>query len=500
MKLTKIFFSILLCLAALQAKAVPENSDNPNEADRPTEATAFEQMRHQLNEGSLPIVNLRVDIDKVSKPLYTEAVIEIADPLMRTNLKDTLTTFRCKVKYRGSSSLQYEKKSFGVKLLNEKGKSLDANIMGIRKDDAWILDAMAPDRTRMRNRLNFDIWNAMSMTPYATDYDRRNGTKGTYVELFINGAYHGLYCLSDKVNRKLLGIKKAKEEDGDVSINGVMYKAEQWSSATMLNGYDDEDMTAPIWNQWELDYPDDYPCPETYAPLKAFIDYCAHSTDDDFAAGINKHLYLRNVVDYQVFWLSQGLTDNHMKNSFLSIVNIKKGQRVMITPWDLDCSLGGLYNGNYYNYPSEMGYLLSVGLYRRLWNGNINAYQSVVADRWRELYATTLSEEAFNHRVDNYAQALVLSGAWQREYEKWNDNPVPLQEDLNEETAYIKQWYSTNCQHLADEVFRDIESGIASVPFHEPDTDSAHAFNLMGQKVNNTYKGIVVYKGKKVKR
>ena len=52
---------------------------------------------------------------------------------------------------------------------------------------------MAIDRVRMRNRLNFDVWNAMSKTPYATDYDQRNGTQGVFVELFINGQYHGLY-------------------------------------------------------------------------------------------------------------------------------------------------------------------------------------------------------------------------------------------------------------------------------------------------------------------
>ena len=70
---------------------------------------------------------------------------------------------------------------------------------------------MAVDRLRMRNRLNFDIWNAMSGTPYETDNDNRNGTNGFFVELFINGEYHGLYCMTDKVNRKLLGVKKTDE-------------------------------------------------------------------------------------------------------------------------------------------------------------------------------------------------------------------------------------------------------------------------------------------------
>lgn len=174
------------------------------------QVATFEEMKAQLSDKSLPIINITVEIDKVSKPEYTNADIEIADPERRTDPENVCTRYQCKVKYRGSSSMQYEKKSFNVKLLNDKGKSLDANLFGIRKDDAWILDAMAMDRLRMRNRVNFDIWNEMSATPYSTDYERRNGTKGLFVELFINGKYHGLYCFSDKVNRKLLKIKKAE--------------------------------------------------------------------------------------------------------------------------------------------------------------------------------------------------------------------------------------------------------------------------------------------------
>lgn len=100
------------------------------------QVATFEEMKARLNDKSLPIVNLTVEIDKVSKPEYTSADIEIADPERRTDPENVCTTFRCKVKYRGASSLQYEKKSFNVKLLNDKGKSLDANLFGIRKDDA----------------------------------------------------------------------------------------------------------------------------------------------------------------------------------------------------------------------------------------------------------------------------------------------------------------------------------------------------------------------------
>lgn len=465
------------------------------------QVASFEVMKSQLDDKSLPLVNLTVAIDKVSKPEYTDAVLELADPQMRTDGQHVSTIFNCKVKYRGSSSLKYEKKSFAVKLLDDKGKSLDADMFGIRKDDAWILDAMAIDRLRMRNRMNFDVWNSMSMTPYATDYGKRNGTEGLFVELFINGEYHGLYCFSDKVNRKLLGIKKVETDDEDNPvIRGVMYKASQWSDATKLIGYQEESMYGASWNQWELDYPDDYPCPDAYQPLQDFIDYVVGSSEGEFAAGIDNRFYWQNFIDYHVFMLAVGLTDNHMKNTFLSIVNTKKGRCVMMTPWDLDCSLGGTWTGAHLWSPADNEEILSVGLYDRLWNNDVNGYKAAVAGRWQELRTNVLSEEAFNERQDAYADSFIESGAWQREYDRWNGNPVELQRDFTQEVEYVKDWYRRNCDHIDHVIFKGIVDGIAS-PTVAADPGRATAeYDLSGRRVGDAYRGIVISGGKKFLR
>lgn len=101
----------------------------------------YTELLDNLSDKSLPLINITVDIEKVTKPEYTPATIEIADPLMRTDGENVVTKFNAKVKYRGNSSLRYDKKSFNVKLINEKGKSFDVNILGLRLTDAWILDA-----------------------------------------------------------------------------------------------------------------------------------------------------------------------------------------------------------------------------------------------------------------------------------------------------------------------------------------------------------------------
>lgn len=113
--------AIALCISCIAANA---------------QVATFEEMKAQLNDKSLPLINMTVEIDKVSKPEYTNATIEVVDPLKRIDSENAVTTLQCKVKYRGNTALQFDKKSFGIKLLNEKGKSLDANMFGIREDDA----------------------------------------------------------------------------------------------------------------------------------------------------------------------------------------------------------------------------------------------------------------------------------------------------------------------------------------------------------------------------
>lgn len=40
----------------------------------------------------------------------------------------------------------------------------------MRSDNNWILDAMAVDRARMRNRVSTDLWLAFSTKPYHAAY------------------------------------------------------------------------------------------------------------------------------------------------------------------------------------------------------------------------------------------------------------------------------------------------------------------------------------------
>lgn len=175
---------------------------------------------------SLPILT----IDKQDNSLFNldtpvPTQFSVYDPYARTESLTFFSSF-ANVSLRGATASLMAKKSYKVKLADkDTNEDVDANLFGIRKSENWILDAAAIDYSRIRNRVCTDIWNRMSTL---RDEDMlRNGTQGLYCELMIDGEYQGIYCLTDNINRSLLGLKKVKNDEENpqnAQVRGILYK------------------------------------------------------------------------------------------------------------------------------------------------------------------------------------------------------------------------------------------------------------------------------------
>ena len=172
----------------------------------------------------------------------------------------------------------------------------------------------------------------------------------------------------------------------------------------------------------------------------------ANTSTDNLKQHYQEHLYHDNVVDYALLLMAHNILDNNMKNLHISCVNVNEHETFLFTPWDLDCSLGGYWNGSHYDYTTNPSILTCNRLYTKILIGNVEDFCGSLKKRWMELSAGILSTERFNSRLDAYAQAFKESGAWERERNKWNNNPVPL--DLEEELAYVKDWYVSNIAQM----------------------------------------------------
>ena len=428
--------------------------------------------------------------------------------MVLTDADGSVTVLPAKFKSRGATAKQYSMKpSFNMKLRDADGTEIDSTLCGLRSASSWILDAMAIDRIGMRNRVAFDIWNEFSRLPYDTQFDSRNGTVGQFVEVYINDTYKGIYCLTDRINRKLLDLKKPQVTEGDsaaVVIRGVLYKHGTNSVGDQNTaGTYSPDSTALViryHDAWELTEPEDYAGMAAWQPL-----YELYENKDSFEY-VRDHFYMDNLAEYQVFIAALSIGDNWgNKNAYISARNIQADgnkRRFVYTPWDLDTSLGGKYNGSNYggtysNWKvSDVMKASSKPIPFSVCNRQ-NEFKDLLREKWIQGRLGALSVESVSQKLYAYRDLFISTGAWQRACDYWNSQhyrPCYVS-DLTTEIDYIVEWYKKRHAEM-DEYFGIDPLGIEQVC---PPTQPARSavYNLQGMKVTKPTRGLYIQNGTK---
>lgn len=430
----------------------------------------IEVRRGNIIIASTPVIFTSLPILNINHEGKIEAYMDYVwgDMALTSPDEPGTVAMSAKFKTRGASAMQYKKKSLNMKLRErpavegEEEIETDANLLGIRSGSSWILDAMAADRVDMRNRVCFDLWNDFSKLPYETDFDGRNGTKGRFVEVWIKGKYNGIYCLTDRINRKLLDLKKptVDYETGSVTVKGVLYKGNKWGYTSFrkssLDDYIEkfgDTRNTVNFCEWELSEPEDYPCDSAWLPLyNLYTDFEGNLATPEFYEKMNNKFFLQNVADIHLFILAMALGDNGNKNLFYSVQNMTKEgdkSKFVISPWDMDASLGGNYDGSFYNGEYENPVIQNMKIskegnpFKALWE-NSEDYRMMLASRWARVRDNVLSPMAVASKMRKYAELFTESGAWEREYKKWNSDrwyDNQLVPDVKNEVEQIISWY-----------------------------------------------------------
>lgn len=93
------------------------------------------------------------------------------------------------IEIRGRSSQAFPKKSYGLELRGVDGRDSSAALLGLPPDDDWVLHGPYADRALLRNALSY-------ATARATG---RYAPRTRYCHLEIDGAYQGVYLLTERV-------------------------------------------------------------------------------------------------------------------------------------------------------------------------------------------------------------------------------------------------------------------------------------------------------------
>ncbi len=452
----------------------------------------------QISFTHIPIIQLTGDFGND----YSAGTITLAQP------SGEAETYNMKAKYRGrlTNNSNRHKHNFHIKLLNEAGNKLNKSLLGLRKDNSYLLDAGQIDLGRIRNHVANEIWRDMGGKPYYAG--SVSGAKSyidcEFAELFINDEYFGLYSLTEAIDRKQMKLMEY-EDDVDI-IHGELIKASGYDMTAMWGASELPDNQSGTWGGFEMKYPEiDDVCPTDWSPLYAAVCFVCESSADDFVRDAGKYFDFPMLVDYYIFNAALASTDHSGNNNIWAYYDIQQEQP-MATPaiWDFDTTLGQTWNEEdiHSSTAPETGDFASVtdaattNLFHRLLNDDADEFLDAVSQRYWQLRPAVFSADSLAARFNGYFDMLRASGTLAREEARWSGDTdisgLPL--DFAYEQQYIDDFIRRHITYL-DGLFGS-EAGIHPV---RPNTLTLNParFNLNGQRVDEHYKGIVISGGGK---
>lgn len=481
----------------------------------------------------LPIVEL--NCSSVNSKAYTTGSLRVTDPASLGYDSLMIAAF----KYRGASSSNYPKRSYAIKLRDENGNSVDRKLLGYRSDNNWILDAMYIDLACMRNRVATDLWNAFECKPYYADREKkvRTGTRGKFVEVILNGEWWGLYCMTEKMDRKQLKLKKfvpaAQSATGEDEVHGVLYKAKQWSYEVFMGheSNDDNDNKQVIyphkkvsdyknilgqetWCEYEFKYPDYEDEAVEWRPLHDAANMVATSfiLNIDSVKSRFDYPMLR---DYYLFIDLLLATDNHGKNLFWYAYDTQgpEGDKLSLAPWDLDGTFGQDWDGLTTNTKDVM---LDFDTYiKEREHGQFAIFDLIksrpewkqdLKDRYAELRIKgVISGDSIANRFANYASLFEASLADQREQNMWSKEYHSRHKDIQGGATYAESWIRRRVNWLDQkygfdatvtaineakaEAYFAALGGVGCISVNAGKAQSVRIYNIAGQLVRNAQVG-----------
>lgn len=481
----------------------------------------------------LPIVEL--NCSSVNSKAYTTGSLRVTDPASLGYDSLMIAAF----KYRGASSSNYPKRSYAIKLRDENGNSVDRKLLGYRSDNNWILDAMYIDLACMRNRVATDLWNAFECKPYYADREKkvRTGTRGKFVEVILNGQWWGLYCMTEKMDRKQLKLKKfvpaAQSTTGENEVHGVLYKSNQWTYEVFMGheSNDDNDNKQVIyphkkvsdyknilgqetWCEYEFKYPDYEDEAVEWRPLHDAANMVATSfiLNIDSVKSRFDYPMLR---DYYLFIDLLLATDNHGKNLFWYAYDTQgpEGDKLSLAPWDLDGTFGQDWDGvitntkdvtldfDTYIKDYEHGQFAIFDLIK-----SRSEWQQDLKDRYAELRIKgVISGDSIANRFANYASLFEASLADQREQNMWSKTYHSRHKDIQGGATYAESWIRRRVNWLDQkygfdaavtaineakaEAYFAALGGVGCISVNAGKAQPVRIYNIAGQLVRNAQVG-----------
>ena len=348
----------------------------------------------------VPTLRVRTS-GKFSSTQRNACLVEVRNGQERT----ASAIFPGRIRYRGNSSLQKaRKKYFSIKI------DAPHNLFGMKNARYLLLTSWYRDKALMRDRLSYDLFRSFGGpdTPWASP-------QAQYVELVINGRYHGVYGVTERVDGDMLGY-----DPNNVQLDhpAVLYKAMDRKASFRELHVEAMVQREPHWRFGEH-----------WQPYSDFVGFVSSTDADTFAARIPKLLNIENCIDFQILVNFTCNTEGVRFNYYLARRS-EPGSRFFFIPWDYD--MGYYQNRWLRNY-----------LFDRL-IADLPDYRRQLLTRWTELRKDLLSEDELMARIDALESELS-GGSVQRNFNRW---PPSRGQTHEQAVADLRKWIKTRLRYL----------------------------------------------------
>lgn len=435
------------------------NSDN----NAPIENKEEQQSAEEISgESPLPVFSVNTSGAEIVNEPKINGLLTVSDQ------GEILSEVNIGIELRGSSSLSFPKKSYGIETWDSEGEDLDVSLLGMPDEEDWILYGPYSDKSLIRNVLAYEL--AQGMGHYAS--------RTQFVELLINDDKKGVYVLMEKLKRDKARINinklKADENVGEDLTGGYIIKIDKNNTGgytaqnSFTSTYDSE--LNGTGNPIRFLY--NYPKPDNITDQqKSYIsDYVADFEDvlisEDYAddqIGYAKYIDVDSFIDFLILNEISNNVDGYRISTYLYK---DKNEKLNIGPiWDFNLAFG---NANYcnggdtdvwaYQFNSRCpadGY--SVPFW---WNRLLEdpSFVTKLKNRWQVLRSDVLGDSEILAKIDSYTTVLIASGAVQSNSDKWPIFGVYvwpnkyIGNNYAEEITYLKQWIVERTAWLDKEI------------------------------------------------
>jgi len=361
------------------------------------------------------------------------------------------------IERRGNTSQMYDKKSFSVETRTAEGENLNVSLLGMPKENDWVLYGPFSDKTMIRDVLAYKLGNAQG----------RWSPRTRFCEVFINNEYRGVYVLLEKIkidkNRVNIATLKTTDVSGDELTGGYIMRIDRFEAAkgSWWSPFLGRTNTSKVpITYFDPSFEDLNTEQKGYIKnhITQFETALASVNFKDPQQGYRAYIDVISFIDYLIMTeLSRNL-DGYRCSVYFHKDKDSKGGKLNASPfWDYNLCFG---NADFMQAFNPVGWAVDGigkgdGYEPVFWWARLQEdpyFNTLLKHRWFELRGKSFSKENINAVIDSCAN--VLSEAQVRNFQKFNilnkdiwPNYKPLGSFQNE-VDYLKEWISLRIDWL----------------------------------------------------